>query len=496
MNRIVMLIGLVCCTVLKAQTAKQLGPLIAADKLQEDVAVLKKQLETVHAGLYTYTTKEEMDREFLNIEEQLNHPMSDIQFYRLVAPLQQKIKNGHSMIVPSERWDMVKEKELPVFPFDVHWANNRLYVLRNLSNDESILPGSLIRTINGEPAQAVFNELIDHWTSDGNNRTYPAKHISSDFPNFYANVKGVPSSFEIVIEESGTKRTVQVAALLNGELKQKALRRYGVKRVPWYLEETDDRLSLKIMGETALLKVPTFDSSSKGSDGKKYPKFYEHAFRTLRMAEVKHLIVDLRDNGGGDPPPQLALLSHLINEPIVLYKRVFAITDKISDPSLYGREGGALNKRLAKFLQKDGEVYGLNEMAQKRFGISWEPTPPAKNVFTGKLYVLINGHSFSATGEVAGMLKTYRKDALFIGEETGGNPTQNTSGVMVFMELPHSKIRILQSLICFETNVDFENDGYGATPDYPIENSVEQVLSGVDNVLKWTLDYIKSQKRE
>ncbi|MDB4293095.1 hypothetical protein N9954_06760, partial [Maribacter sp.] len=95
--------------------------------------------------------------------------------------------------------------------------------------------------------------------------------------------------------------------------------------------------------------------------------------------------------------------------------------------------------------------------------------------------------------EVAGMLKSYRKNVVFIGEETGGNPTQNTSGIMVFMNLPNSKIRVMQSLICFETNVNFENDGYGAKPDYPVKNTIEQELKGEDSVMKWTLDYISKQ---
>ena len=107
--------------------------------------------------------------------------------------------------------------------------------------------------------------------------------------------------------------------------------------------------------------------------------------------------------------------------------------------------------------------------------------------------MLTNGRSFSATGEVAGMLKSYRKDAIFIGEETGGNPTQNTSGVMIMMSLPNSKLRVMQSLICFETNVNFVNDGYGAKPDYPIKNTIEQELKAEDGVLQWTFDFIKKQ---
>lgn len=479
-----------------AQTAKQLGHLIPIKELHEDLEMLKYQLETVHAALYTYTSKEEMDAAFAKIREQLNRPMYDIEFYRLVAPLQQKIKNGHSMIIPSERWDQIKEKELPIFPFDTYWVNNKLYILRNLSNDESVKPGSLIKTINGELAGDIFNELIDNWTSDGHNRTFPAFQISSDFSNFYPNIKGVPLEFEIELEDvNGVARSVKVKALLNETLNAIALSRYGLKRLPWYMDEDSNAISLKISNETAVLKVPTFDEGSKGDDGNKYPKFYEAAFQKIRTTGVKNLILDLRDNGGGDPKPQLALLSHLINEPIVLYRKVYGITNQIAHIDLYEKHGAALNKRLGKFLEKKGTIYTLKESAEKKFGLVWTPTQPAPNVFTGNLFVLTNGRSFSATGEVAGMLKSYRKDAVFVGEETGGNPTQNTSGVMIMMSLPNSKIRVRQSLICFETNVNFDNDGYGAKPDYPVKNTIEQELIGEDSVMQWTLDFINNRTK-
>lgn len=480
--------------ILSAQTQKQLGRLIPVVELHEDLDILKYQLETVHAGLYTYTSKDEMEAAFEKIKKQLIQPMSDIAFYRLVAPLQQKIRNGHSMIIPSERWDKMKEQELPIFPFDVYWVDDKLYILRNLSDDKSIQPRSLIKSINGELTNDVFNQLIDHWTSDGYNRTFPAFQISSDFSNFYPNIKGAPLNFELEIEEpNGTDRNVKVTALLNEKLNGIALSRYGIKRLPWYMDEDDNSLSLKILNQTATLKVPTFDGESKGEDGKKYHKYYEAAFQRIRTADVKQLVLDLRDNGGGDPKPQLSLLSHLIDEPIVLYKKVYGVTNQIPNIELYDEVGASMNKRLGKFLKKEDSIYVLTEGAKKRFGVTWKPNEPSPNVFTGKLYVLTNGRSFSATGEVAGMLKSYRKDAIFIGEETGGNPTQNTSGVMLMMHLPNSKIRVRQSLICFETNVNFENDGHGAKPDYPVKNTIEQEIKGEDGVMQWTLDFIKKQ---
>jgi len=123
-------------------------------------------------------------------------------------------------------------------------------------------------------------------------------------------------------------------------------------------------------------------------------------------------------------------------------------------------------------------------------GFNGKPCMPSPNVFTGKLIVLIDGWSFSATGEVAGIIKEYRKDAIFVGEETGGNPVVNASGIQTFMTLPHSKVRMLICLVNYINNVSFENTAQGVIPDYPIKNDIEDELNGRDAAMEWVIDYL------
>src|SRR5215831_13992839 len=55
--------------------------------LQEDLLFLRKTLEEGHPGLYRYTSIAEMERLFDQTEQQLNHPMDELAFYRILAPL-------------------------------------------------------------------------------------------------------------------------------------------------------------------------------------------------------------------------------------------------------------------------------------------------------------------------------------------------------------------------------------------------------------------------
>src|SRR5215471_10776041 len=55
--------------------------------LQEDLLFLRKTLEEGHPGLYRYTSKAEVDKLFDETQHQLNHPMDELAFYRILAPL-------------------------------------------------------------------------------------------------------------------------------------------------------------------------------------------------------------------------------------------------------------------------------------------------------------------------------------------------------------------------------------------------------------------------
>lgn len=476
-----------------AQNKTEGSELISVNDLKEDLAILKSNLKAVHPGLYAYINEEAFDLSFAQTEKAITKPMSDIEFYRLLAPLQSKIQNGHTMIIPSENWSNIKDTQKALFPFEVHLQDERLYVLKNLSTNELIANGTEIKSINGESAESIISALTNSITQDGNNNTFPLHLLQIGFNQWYADIKGTPASFELELAPNNQQPyIISIAALTLEKINENHLSRYNEEKVPWYLKEDKRSLSLKIENGIATLIVPTFDSSAESSDGKKYNRFYEEAFKQIRSAEIQHVIVDLRDNGGGDPRPQLSLLTHLIDEPLKLYKRTYAVTRKIPNPELYKNDKtGWLNFLLKLALRERNGVYEeTGNLPARMYGAPRrKPVSPSKDLYQGELYVLTNGGSFSATGEVAGLLKNFNR-GIFIGEETGGSDYQNSSGIMIMLYLPHSQTRINLPLLCFELNVNFANDALGAIPDYTIRKSITDVLMQKDPVLKQALDLI------
>ncbi len=75
---------------------------ISAKLLREDFQIMRLALEESHGGIYRYTSKAAMDQTFARAYRKIDHPMSALEFWRLVAPVVAEIKCGHTSNWPPE----------------------------------------------------------------------------------------------------------------------------------------------------------------------------------------------------------------------------------------------------------------------------------------------------------------------------------------------------------------------------------------------------------
>ena len=463
-------------------------PIIKKKLLLEDLEILKNNLQLAQPSLYNYTTKKDMDAFFEEVKNGITEDMSSIDFFRLTAPLSNLIKNGHTILVPSSKWEDHVITRASLLPLDLYFYKDQLYVLRNVSDQAKIVEGSLLKSINGKSAMEIFDYMVDRWFKDGHNKTRPREIVEEEYRLLYTHFFGDSEKYKLEIRNpEGEDLSVEVSGIQESEFKKRLKERFKTEYVPWW-RRAPEPLSLKIMNETAYLKVTQFSSGTKSKDGQRFAKFIKNSFKTIKDKGVNNLVLDLRGNQGGDVKPQLELLRHLVKNPFHLYKEVFANVRLLPDPEFY--EFDLLSKTEFKKNFANEKVAGVYPM-KSQLGFEEKPQQPSENHFTGNLYVLINGWSFSATGEVSGVLKEHRKDAIFLGEETGGNPVTNISGIQTFMTLPNSKNRILICLVNYTTDVSYKNEGYGVIPDHWIRNTVEQEINKEDSVLDYTLKLIK-----
>jgi len=118
----------------------------------------------------------------------------------------------------------------------------------------------------------------------------------------------------------------------------------------------------------------------------------------------------------------------------------------------------------------------------------WHPQP---NRFTGNVYVLIDGFSFSTCADVATVMHHHQL-ATFIGQETGGGYDGNTSGNSKSLILPHSGIRVNVPMWKYTTaNPGHSYYGRGVIPDYPTSRTRQALIENTDVELAKALELIQ-----
>lgn len=462
----------------KSQTLiDTLNAKIPVDHLKFDLRTLQKQLGSSQPELCLYISEDSLNRVFNTIESSFTEPLTSIEFFRRIAPLNGILKNLHTRLWPSAAYEKAEETILPRFPLDIYWENNTMYVLRNHSNDTTIKEGSVIRSINGMKSQDVFETVLNCRVRDGFNETYPTAQASRNFSFYYAQMIGTPDTFRLELAtDEGGNRIIEIEAIKASQIHDSRSNKYNRKYCEYsedwdsWIARKEPALKFEIKGRFAVLAVRTYYLPIIEENGQNYETFFNESFEALKSNNIKHLIIDLRNNHGGTDLVAMSLLSHLHDSNINYYKRRLSIL-----------------KPDAKHVKKGNvyEIIGRGEWTGK--------IKPAKDVYDGRVYLLMNGYCVSAAAEFIGHLKNLNR-AIFIGEEAGGNPVKFTGGVSLSVDLPYTRITGTIPLQLVEMNVNLENNGYGVVPDYQVISSIQDVLENRDVQMQCAVDLINKQK--
>lgn len=426
----------------------------STSELQTDFKILRNRYESNLANLYLYSSKQRLDKLFdslyLNIK-----PMTELEFYSYITPLSSVIKDGHSNIFISEQATTQYNELSKFFPFDIYWTDSKMFITKNLSADTAILIGTEILSINGVSSQQVMTYLLTRQVRDGNNENYALWILNNYFRAYYSFHFGHPDHYSLTIKNANNlEKKVIVAALLKQTISSNNASRY--------LKPTNDDTYFHIDSTTnaAIFTIKTWDN-------KKLKKEIDFVFSQLQQKNIDNLILDLRDNQGGNFSPAIYLLSYLLNHPFQYFAEVKSVKGN-NDTSQ------VLKSRKDKILRTH---------------------QPKKNPYKGKVFVLINGGCFSNTSSFCSRLEFYKR-AVFIGGETGGNKVVfcGVFGLKGKIVLPNTKI------ICDNTNYRLtvtdinENTGHGVMPNYSITPTIGDIIQNKDVVLNATFDLIKRKQ--
>jgi hypothetical protein len=420
--------------------------LYSVHQLKADIYFLHAKLDSIHPGLYHYTAKDSFTAFFDSLDNTIVRPVREQEFLSLVMQLNEKICDGHTMFLPGAAAMDYNNTRGRFLPFTVAYTRGRLYITENCSTDSSIQQGVEILRINGQDISTIMTQLLRRQIRDGHNQTYPLWILNHYFAAYYSYAFGQPSSFTLELTDGkGKLHTKQVASLTKDNIHLIRQQRYRNRPAQSgsvhgiSLEEQEAK-------SIATLTIKSFDADwLKAVYKQDFSLVIDSIFRQLKQHRIRNLLLDLRDNQGGDFETGRHLLSYLV-------------------------------KASSVYLEGSNEARRIQ---------------PKENNFTGKLFVLVNGGSFSNTAILSACLERDQR-ATFIGEETGGNKFL-IYGEAKEVVLPHTKIRAYISTNTFP--ISKQRSDRGIIPKYIVQPSVADLLTGNDKAKKLALKLIADQEK-
>jgi C-terminal processing protease CtpA/Prc len=498
---------------------QHLNDLKSEQELKDDIDYSYKKLKKLQPNLYWYISKKELDFKFDSLKNTINKPMTAFAFYKKLTPVVNAVRQGHMTVYPNTRKLTKKEVKIlekqgtgPFSQFDFEVLDNKLYVVKNKSYDKSIQPGTEVIAVNNQKVSDLFKQYEHLFTSDGFNTSYKKAKLAKSFSTYYTNENGLQDSIKYNFKYNDSYETVYIKRKVTDSLNttvvnakktsvatDKKKRKAGEKKKSVFGYNAITKLynrNLKFMESDSSIAIMKINNFSIGN----YKTFYKESFKKIKNYNTKTLIIDLRDNPGGRLSEIADLYGYLTDS-------TTAFTDKsevATKTSLFKADylrGNAIGTKIIRGIvaplyysyilisvkKENGKYYYRSSYSSSRSGKKRDK----KGTFKGKIYVLINGGSFSASCILSSNLKATKR-AVFVGDETGGAYNGTVAGAMPLIQLPNTKLNIRVGLMLIAPYYKTDAaDGRGIFPDVAITPTLEDRIQGNDPEMNWVIDDIK-----
>ncbi len=428
---------LLCQVTLGAEPAALAGPLFSAEIVRADFDELYERMRASHYDLYARRPQVELDRLHAAMRASLNEPLDATQ---VATRFQRFLAFGaiaHARIdFPREAFERWRQSGGRLFPLAVRVVDGRTHVTANWSGESRIAPGDEILSVGALPAAKWLEQLTAQLSADN---SYMANTmLEFSLQRLVWLDSGGPVSMEMRLQRAG-RRPFAVALPLrtNAEIAAERERSAQPFELSWEARE------YRMLGDglAYLRPGPFYDADPDAAspwDPREFSDFIDRAFRSFAAARATALLIDLRDNPGGDSSFSDLMLNWFATRP---YRFASSFRIKVSEAAV------AANRRRIEAAGDRPDATSLKfaaAYAGRRVGeiIDFEipmSQPRMDERFAGRVFVLINRHSYSNTVMVAATVQDYGFGTV-LGEET--SDLASTYGAMEEFELTRTKVKV------------------------------------------------------
>ena len=417
----------------------------SADELKSDFRYLTATVEHIHPDVAAVTDKSQYAALKALTLASLDHPMTRTEFFRAIAPaLGRAYADGHTeLLTPDEEWSGYKAHGGMAPPFTVRIEDGRILVDRSLG-EPALAPGAELVSLNGVPEASLRDWLVN------------SESMETERGPPRAARKKRPPACAVRVWSLGLRAPYAIVTRAPGAGADAAATSSGIPVEIWTQRQSlsgDAGVSVSIDNGVAHLVVKDFEQPWD-----KYQSRLKAAFQKIHDAKVHAVVLDLRQNTGGDTRQSDALQAYLSDRVLPAIKEV----DVKATPEVKAAYRTLLPEgfRWIPLNQAIPQLAGIQNAPDDGVFVlhpdGARPTPRRFReplAFTGDLYLLVSPLTYS-TALIASAPYKYWKRATVIGEA----PTESLTfyGDYYEFDLPHTK---LQMHVSHKRFVLFGSDG-------------------------------------
>ncbi|WP_269533347.1 S41 family peptidase [Chitinimonas sp. BJYL2] len=381
-------------------------PSYPPEQLQADFRFMQEAIAQTHPDVGHSVDPAALATAFQQVEAQLTQPMTRDEAWQRWSTLNPLFADAHLAITQPD-WRSQTAAFLKaggaLFPFAVYIdPQGHLFIRTDADGTASPFAGARITRINGQPADKLVAAVLAR--THGDTAAFRNHVAARRWFYLYWKLHGAPDTFELTLQQGKKTRQLSLAAS---------------KHTPVVLQadaEFAKQFSLDLLSDaTAVLTIKAFYWPDKPA----YFAFMEQSFQRIRDAGIRKLIIDIRDNEGGDDDMwKSGILKYIASKP---YRTGSSYVKKV----IAGRASG--NEKVGDVVH--GEI------------ATWEqPLLTHPLHFSGQTYVLVGRHTYSSAVLFANTVQDFGI-AQLVG--AGGYVRTRQSGGIQVKALPHTGLEIV-----------------------------------------------------
>ncbi len=475
---------LLCLLLAPAAAAEDEPRLFTPVELRADFAALYDGLREAAYDLYANTSREELDRAHAEQLAALDRPMTQSEAAIAFQTFVSRAHIAHARVdFPEPLWAAHRDGGGRIFPLELRIIDGRVYVAADNSGLAEPAAGDEIVGLNGQAMSAWLQRLSRHISAD-------SPYMAGSLLEFWAPKLlwvelGEADSFDLTVRKrAGGEARVRVPARSRADILAAAEAQPKVFELDAYARE--HRI---LDGGVGYLKPgPFYNMEGPDTwDATAFRAFIDQAFKAFIAAKVEDLVIDLRQNPGGDNSFSDPMVAWFADRPFRFFSefrvRVSAQAVAANQARVDTESGGAdsISHRYARLYAaaRPGEVVA--------FDMPWAQ-PREDRRFRGRVHLLVDRHSYSNSVTVAALVQDFGF-ARVMGEKTSDLAT--TYGAMEQFTLPATGIVVgFPKAHIIRPNGDPQPDG--VTPDVAIASPIVPAASDV--VLEQALGVIRAER--